>query len=124
MKTVCVDYNGVLDTYTGWRGPDYFYPPRKGAREFLQALNERGFRLVKLLVSLAAFHRAGRCLLLARFLQEKKQAHLKTVASPRGPDFIFVPLYHLQAYSWQTAWDKAEDGPIGVERYRFYDCRM
>ena len=42
----CVDLNGVLDAYTGWRGADHFDPPRPGSREFLTALRERGFRVV------------------------------------------------------------------------------
>jgi len=43
---VCVDLNGVLDAYTGWRGAEHFDPPRPGAREFLAALRERGLRIV------------------------------------------------------------------------------
>jgi hypothetical protein len=42
----CVDLNGVLDAYTGWRGGDHFDPPRPGARAFLDALLSRGFRVV------------------------------------------------------------------------------
>jgi hypothetical protein len=43
---VCVDLNGVLDSYTGWRSADHFDPPRAGAREFLDALRARGYRIV------------------------------------------------------------------------------
>ena len=42
----CVDFNGVLDAYTGWRGADYFDPPRPGARKFLDALVQRGYSVV------------------------------------------------------------------------------
>jgi hypothetical protein len=42
----CVDFNGVLDSYEGWRGPDHFDPPRPGARDFLDALRARGFDVV------------------------------------------------------------------------------
>ena len=42
----CVDFNGVLDTYTGWRGPGHFDPPRAGAREFLQSLGSRRLQVV------------------------------------------------------------------------------
>jgi hypothetical protein len=42
----CVDFNGVLDRYAGWKGPEHFDPPRDGAREFLEALRSRGFRVV------------------------------------------------------------------------------
>jgi hypothetical protein len=43
---VCVDLNGVLDTYQGWQGPDHFDPPRPGARAFLEALAARGYAVV------------------------------------------------------------------------------
>ena len=42
----CVDLNGVLDAYTGWKDPQHFDPPRDGARAFLDALAARGFRIV------------------------------------------------------------------------------
>ncbi len=42
----CVDVNGVLDQYTGWRGAEHWDEPRPGAAEFLRSLNERGFRVV------------------------------------------------------------------------------
>jgi hypothetical protein len=43
---VCVDLNGVLDDYRGWRDPDHWDPPRPGARAFLEALRARGFDVV------------------------------------------------------------------------------
>jgi hypothetical protein len=43
---VCVDLNGVLDAYAGWQGSDHFDPPRPGARLFLEALRNRGYRVV------------------------------------------------------------------------------
>jgi hypothetical protein len=46
VPIVCVDVNGVLDTYTGWRGADHWDPPRRGAREFLAELQRRGYRVV------------------------------------------------------------------------------
>ena len=46
QPVVCVDFNGVLDSYTGWRGPAHFDPPRPGAREFLECLVARGFSVV------------------------------------------------------------------------------
>jgi hypothetical protein len=42
----CVDLNGVLDLYSGWKGAAHFDPPRDGARRFLEALAARGFRVV------------------------------------------------------------------------------
>lgn len=36
--TVCVDLNGVLDEYSGWKGEGHTDPPRPGADRFLQEL--------------------------------------------------------------------------------------
>lgn len=38
--TVCVDLNGVLDQYTGWKGEGHMDPPRPGAERFLAELAE------------------------------------------------------------------------------------
>ena len=43
---VCVDLNGVLDSYTGWKDPEHFDPPRPGAAAFLQSLVEQNFDVV------------------------------------------------------------------------------
>ncbi len=43
---VCVDLDGVLNQYDGWKGAEFFHPPRPGAREFLERLNALGFRVV------------------------------------------------------------------------------
>jgi hypothetical protein len=43
---VCVDLNGVLDLYTGWKDPDHWDPPRPGADDFLRALSDGGFDVV------------------------------------------------------------------------------
>lgn len=49
-RTVCVDLDGVLNTFDEWRGPEYFHAPRPGAREFLASLHAAGFRVVVLTV--------------------------------------------------------------------------
>src|ERR1043165_1266624 len=43
---VAAALNGVLDTYSGWRGPEHWAAPRPGAAEFLDALRARGYRIV------------------------------------------------------------------------------
>jgi cysteine desulfurase / selenocysteine lyase len=45
-RVVCVDLNGVLDTYTGWKGEQHWDPPAPGAREFLRGLHEHGWRII------------------------------------------------------------------------------
>jgi len=49
-RIVCVDLDGVLNTYTEWVSPEFFHPPRDGAREFLRELHEAGYRVVILTV--------------------------------------------------------------------------
>ena len=46
LPLVCVDLNGVLDSYTGWKHADHWDPPRTGAVAFLRGLTERGFDVV------------------------------------------------------------------------------
>ena len=38
MKTVCVDMDGVLASYDGWKGVDHIGDPIEGARDFVDAL--------------------------------------------------------------------------------------
>ena len=43
---VCVDLDGVLNTFDTWHSPEYFHPVRPGAADFLRRLNEEGYRVV------------------------------------------------------------------------------
>ncbi len=43
---VCVDLDGVLNAFDGWKGADVFHEPRPGAREFLKALDALGYSVV------------------------------------------------------------------------------
>jgi phosphoglycolate phosphatase-like HAD superfamily hydrolase len=43
---ICVDLDGVLNDFDGWKGADFFHPPRPGAREFLKTLNDNGYRVI------------------------------------------------------------------------------
>lgn len=45
-KTICVDFDGVLNTYTGWKGEDYLYDPRPGAKEFIEELLDNGYEVI------------------------------------------------------------------------------
>jgi len=45
-KTICVDLDGVLAQYSGWKGPDHIGDPMPGAGDFLDWLNEQGYEIV------------------------------------------------------------------------------
>jgi hypothetical protein len=47
-RNICVDFNGVLDTYKGWTGKATDYPPRDGVRAFLEQLSKWGYHVVVL----------------------------------------------------------------------------
>ena len=46
MKTVCVDFDGVIAFYDGCKGINHFGEPIEGAREFLQALRSHGYNIL------------------------------------------------------------------------------
>jgi hypothetical protein len=46
QRVVCVDLDGVLNLFDGWKGADYFHPPRPGAERFLRRLWKHNFRII------------------------------------------------------------------------------
>ncbi len=46
QRTICIDFDGVIAQYKGWKGPDYYGEPMKGSKEFLQNLKKRGIKIV------------------------------------------------------------------------------
>ena len=44
-KTIAVDLDGTLAQYDGWKGIDHIGDPLPGAKEFLQALKDKGFSI-------------------------------------------------------------------------------
>ena len=38
---ICVDFDGVLNTYVGWKGREELYKPREGVYEFLEELDSK-----------------------------------------------------------------------------------
>jgi hypothetical protein len=45
-KHVCVDFDGVLAEYTGWKGPDHLGAPRAGVTHFLKSVIDLGFKII------------------------------------------------------------------------------
>lgn len=44
-RVVCVDLDGVLNTFDDWKGSEYFHPIRPGAHEFLSALKDLQYQI-------------------------------------------------------------------------------
>ena len=79
----CVDLNGVLDVYTGWKSPDHFDRPRAGAAGFLVALRLRGYRVVVFTTR----HPDG----VWAWLRSNHMAHLvDSVTDRKPPAHVFV----------------------------------
>ena len=45
-KTICIDFDGVIAEYNGWKGPEFYGRPKKGAKEFLEKIQSKGFKIV------------------------------------------------------------------------------
>ena len=39
-KNICIDFDGVMNTYTGWKGEEELFEMREGCREFIIKLAE------------------------------------------------------------------------------------
>ena len=46
IPTICIDLDGTLAAYDGWRGPEHFGAPLPGALAALAALRARGWRII------------------------------------------------------------------------------
>jgi len=44
--TVCVDFDGVIAEYDGWKGPDILGAPINGASETLKKMRDKGWVIV------------------------------------------------------------------------------
>lgn len=82
-RRICVDLNGVLDTYAGWQGQVTWHPPRAGARAFLRDLRARGFEIVVLTVRAPE---AARAWLTAHGLAD----HVAEVTDRKPPAFAYI----------------------------------
>lgn len=43
---ICIDFDGVLAEYTGWKGEDHLGNPMPGVRKFLEKLNSLGLKFI------------------------------------------------------------------------------
>jgi hypothetical protein len=118
VPVVCVDLDGVLNSFDGWRGPEYFHPPRPGAADFLRRLNASGYRVVVFTVRFHGWVEAwlrenGLMNDVAEITDRKPPAHVyldDRAVCFRG-DFDQA-LREIQAFRpfWQAPEDSAEAG--------------
>jgi len=45
-KHVCVDFDGVLAEYTGWKGPEHLGEPMPRVKEFLESIHNLGMKVI------------------------------------------------------------------------------
>jgi hypothetical protein len=83
VPIVCVDLNGVLDEYTGWKTPGHFDPPRAGAADFLEALARLGFDVVVFTTR----HPAG---VRAWLRRHGLMRHVGAITNRKPPAHVFV----------------------------------
>lgn len=82
-KHVCVDLDGVLAQYDGWKGPHYIGPPRDGAREFLKALVKAGYQVI--------IHTTRKSLVVSEWLRQYDMKHLVVlVTSEKRPALAYI----------------------------------
>ncbi len=74
---VCVDLDGVLNNYDGWRGTEFFHPPRAGAADFLHRVNAAGFAVVIFTVRYAPW--------VEKWLEENNLASFVSAVTDRKP---------------------------------------
>ena len=46
MKTICIDFDGVIASYQGWEGTDKFGDPVPGVQSALKVLRQEGYRII------------------------------------------------------------------------------
>ena len=46
VPTICIDFDGVLNDYNGWKGENELFEPKEGVYDFLEGLKKLGFDLV------------------------------------------------------------------------------
>ncbi|MFH0977785.1 MAG: hypothetical protein V1837_00640 [Candidatus Woesearchaeota archaeon] len=47
-RVVCIDFDGVIASYSGWKGSKHFGKPVRGIKEFLEDLQKTGLSFVVL----------------------------------------------------------------------------
>jgi hypothetical protein len=113
---VCVDLDGVLNDFDGWRGADYFHAPRPGAAEFLGRLNALGYDVVVFTVRWAPHVEAwlkqqGLATLVARVTDQKPAAHVyvddRAICFRGDFDSAIEQIRHFQAH-WEVTGNPPE----------------
>ena len=106
---VCIDLDGVLNEFDGWRGAEYFHPPRPGSRQFLERLNTLGYDVVVFTVRWAPHVEEWLCKwglnsLVSRVTDKKPPAHAyvddRAICFRGDFDSALEQIRHFQAH-WE-----------------------
>jgi HAD domain in Swiss Army Knife RNA repair proteins len=82
-KTVCLDFDGVCNTYRGWKGENELFEPEAGLRLFLEILRDRGYKVV--------IHSTRRAEKIQAWLQyHDLQEFVHEVVNHKPPAIVYV----------------------------------
>jgi len=83
-KTICLDFDGVANLYTGWKGEDELFEPRPGFDSFVLALVAHGYEVV--------VHSTRPAEKLERWLEEKAPAvaAIVRVVDKKPPALVYL----------------------------------
>lgn len=82
MKTVCLDFDGVMNTYDGWKGERELFEPRPGLRDFLEQLKAIPVRVV--------VHSTRRSGLIVDWLRVHDLDHLIDDVDKKPPAIVYI----------------------------------
>lgn len=82
-KHICVDFDGVLAEYDGWKGPEFLGAPRDGAKDFLTALVGLGYKVI--------IHTTRKPALIQYWLRQFEMWHLvSNVTGEKLPALCYI----------------------------------
>lgn len=82
-KTIYIDFNGVLDLYTGWKGQGHEYPLRPGTKEFLSKLCDCGYKII-------VFTAADVVKVKQWIMRNEIDKFIEDVTNKKGPAIVYL----------------------------------
>lgn len=83
MKTACLDFDGVMNVYTGWKGEDELFEPQSGIYDFLAELSKT-FDALKI-------HTTRKPELVRAWLEKYGLSkYINEVTNTKPPAFVYI----------------------------------